>query len=276
MSLTIYRELEQRSEQWYAARAGLVTASAVGKLITHGKPDPAGFECVECSAPTAEPCIGVRGKPIKTMHPARHAAADAAPNVLTVADNDTSRGLITTLAAERITGHVEDGPFTRDMERGVLSEPFARDAYADHYKVDVEEIGFVVRDFPDDAVKIGYSPDGFVGDDGLIEIKAPRAKGHVATILDGQVPAYYMAQCQAGLLVTGRKWLDFISFNGGMHLFVIRVEPDPVWQAAIFHAADHAEREIARIVHEYEAAVKGLPLTDRIPDPFADVELKLA
>jgi hypothetical protein len=63
----------------------------------------------------------------------------------------------------------------------------------------------------EDGWTLGYSPDGLVGDDGLIEIKAPRAKTHLRTILADEVPAHYMAQCQAGLLVTGRKWIDFVS-----------------------------------------------------------------
>lgn len=267
--LIIYRELEQRSPEWYTARAGMVTASAVGALITHGKPNPSNFECVECSAPTAEPCIGVRGKPIKTMHPARHAAADAAPKVLTVADNDTSRGLITTLAAERITGHVEETAMTRDMFRGVVSEPFARDAYAEHFGVEVEEIGFMVKDFG--GYSIGYSPDGLVGDNGLIEVKSPRAKGHINTALTGEVPAHYMAQLQTGLLVTGRQWIDYISFHGGMALYVLRVLPDPAWQAAIKAAARTAEDAITTITERYTAATDGLPLTERIPDPFDEI-----
>lgn len=270
-TLTVYRDLEQRSPEWLAARAGIVTASVVGKLITHGRPDPATIECVECSAPTSEPCIGVRGKPIKTYHPARHAAADAAPKILTVADNDTSRAIITTLAAERITGRVETTPVTADMWRGIDSEPFARDAYADHEKVAVEEVGFMVRDL--DGVRLGYSPDGLVGDDGLIEIKAPRAKGHVTTALTGEVPAHYMAQCQTALLVSGRQWLDYISFNGGMALYVLRVTPDPAWFAAIKAAAAAAEAAITDITTRYEAATAGLPMTDPIPDPFAEMEI---
>lgn len=260
-TLRIYEDLEQRSPEWFAARAGLVTASTIGRLITHGKPDTLTFECAECSAPNGEPCIGVRGKPIKTMHPARHAAADAAPKVLTVADNDTSRGLIATLAAERITGHVEDTPMTSDMWRGVDSEPFARDVYVEHF-APVDEVGFMVRRFK--GYTIGCSPDGLVGDDGGIEIKAPRAKTHVQTVLDDEVPAHYMAQCQTFLLVSGRQWVDYVSFSGGLHLYVKRVTADPAWAAAIQHAAANAEATIADLVSRYQAATTSLPMTERI------------
>lgn len=270
-TLTTYPDLEQRTPEWLAVRAGIVTASTVGKLLAHGKPDPASFVCVECSAPETEPCIGVRGKPIKTYHPARHAAADAAPKVLTVADNDTSRGLITTLAAERITGQVEETPFTRDMERGVMAEPFAQDAYTERTGNAVESVGFIVRHFK--GYSIGLSPDGLVGDDGLTEWKAPRAKGHINTVLADEVPAYYMAQCQTALLVAGRKWIDFVSFHGGLPLFIKRVFPDPQWFAAIKAAAIHAEDAITDITGRYTEATAGLPATDRIPDPYAEIQV---
>jgi putative phage-type endonuclease len=132
--------------------------------------------------------------------------------------------------AERITGWTEDTPMNSDMWRGVESEPFAREVYSDNYG-EVTEVGFMRRD--EDGWTLGYSPDGLVGDDGLIEIKAPRAKTHLRTILADEVPAHYMAQCQAGLLVTGRKWIDFVSYVGGMPLYVKRVEPDPAWFAVI-------------------------------------------
>lgn len=268
--LTIYRELEQRSDEWYAARCGLVTASAIGRLITVAAPGADAYECPECAAPPAEPCISLRGgAAIKTMHSGRVSAAAAgaktADPVLTVANNDTTRGLIITLAAERITGRAEDGPMTSDMWRGVEHEPFARDAYVEHH-APVEEVGFMVRHYPDDAVTIGCSPDGLVGDAGGIEIKCPRAKAHVQTVLADEVPAQYMGQCQAFLTVSGRQWVDFVSFVAGMELYVKRVTPDPLWQAAILRAADHAERAIADVVARYQAAAKGLPMTDLIPD----------
>ena len=271
-TLRILEHLEQGTPEWLAARAGLVTASTVGRLITSGPRSADHFECVECSAPTGEPCISLRGgAPIKTMHPARHAAAAAAPPVLQVADNETSHGLITTLAAERITGDVEEVPMTRDMWRGVESEPFARDAYAAHNDVEVREVGFMLRDFG--GFTLGASPDGLVGEDGGIEIKSPRAKTHVQTILADEVPAHYMAQVQAFLLVSGREWCDFVSFSGGMPLWTKRVTPDPAWQTTIHAATLAAEAAIRDITTRYEAATVGLPMTDRIPDPFAEIQV---
>jgi hypothetical protein len=264
MSLHIYKDLEQRSPEWYAARCGIVTASAVGTLIASNPPAGDVVDCPSCKASAGTPCLSAARKeptPIKTFHEQRTAAASDLPPVLGPADNDTAAGLIATLASERTTGAVEETPVSRDMWRGIVAEPYARETYGEHYRP-ADEIGFMVRKF--DGFSIGYSPDGLVGDDGLIEIKSPRQKGHFLTVVDGEIPVRHMAQLQAGLLVSGREWLDFISFHGGMHLWTKRVTPDPKWQGAILAAAERAERAINELVAKYERAVVGLPLTERI------------
>ena len=188
-----------------------------------------------------------------------------------VANNDTARAVTATLVAERITGWTEDTPMTADMWRGCDAEPFARDIYSAHYQQAVE-VGFMRLD--EDWGTLGYSPDGLVGTDGLIEIKAPRSKGHLSTILSGEVPSYYLAQCQAGLLVSGRDWLHFVSYVAGMPLFVKRVLPDPKWHDAIREAVREFERAAWEMTARYEQAVTNLPATERIN--FDTVELKLA
>ena len=104
------------------------------------------------------------------------------------ADNDTSRGFIRTLATERIIGVPECTHPTRPMQRGNLLEPFARDLYAEHYSP-VEEVGFIRLDT--ERYALGYSPDGLVEHDGLVEFKAPGPKEHLRTILADEVPAVY-------------------------------------------------------------------------------------
>lgn len=190
---------------------------------------------------------------------------------LKVADNDTARGLIATLAAERITGWTESTPVTGDMIRGTEMEPYARDAYSEHY-APATEVGFMTEDRW--GFTIGFSPDGLVGSDGLLEVKSPRAKTHIRTVLADQVPTYYMAQVQTGLLVSGRKWLDFVSFVSGLPLYVKRVHPDPQWFDAIVLAAAEFEVRVEQIVSDYLTRTDGLPTTKRV-DPF-EVELKLA
>ena len=272
MTLTTYTELEQGTPEWLAARCGIVTASVVGQLITKGAPDATSVACPKCEAPPSDPCISTARKvptPIKTIHDERSAAASALPPVYKVATGDTARAIVSTLVAERITGHVEQIFPSRDMERGTLSEPFARDKYAEHY-APVDELGFMVRDFG--GYRIGFSPDGLVGDDGLIEVKSPRQKKHLATILSGEVPPEHMAQCQTGLLVSGRAWIDFISYNGGMPLWHKRVFPDPQWFAVIKEAAEYVEATADWMIAAYRAATAGLPQTERI-DLFPEMEL---
>jgi hypothetical protein len=79
-----------------------------------------------------------------------------------------------------------------------------------------------------------------------------------------------MAQIQCGLLVSGRKWLDYVSYSGGMHLWVTRVYPDPRWFAAIGAAVAAFEKNAEQMVSDYLSAVDGLPMTDRI------IELEMA
>jgi predicted phage-related endonuclease len=103
-----------------------------------------------------------------------------------------------------------------------------------------------------------------VGDDGLIEIKCPRAKSHLSTIVADEVPAYYMGQLQAGLLVSGRKWIDYVSFCAGMPMFVKRVLPDENWHAAIVEAVAAFEKAAEQMASDYLTAAVGLPTTERV------------
>lgn len=181
------------------------------------------------------------------------------PKTIKPAANPDSRALTALLAAERITGWSEPVYVSHDMLRGSLDEPIAREVYAQHY-APVSEVGFMVRDL---GHRIGYSPDGLVGDDGLIEIKSRRPKEHLATVIADEVPAENMAQIQCGLLVSDRQWCDYISYCGGMHMWVKRVHPDPRWFEAILAAVDAFEQAAADMVTTYHAAVAGLPATER-------------
>jgi putative phage-type endonuclease len=183
-------------------------------------------------------------------------------DTLRVARNDYSRGLTMTLAAERITGWTEPSYMNDDMMRGVLHESIARDNYAEHNGVKVDEVGFLIRD--DWGYKIGASPDGLIGDAGGLEIKCPRAKAHIRTIVADEVPAHYMAQVQACLLVSGREWWDYVSFCAGLPLWTKRVHPDPSWQTAIVEAAAAFEEAVEQLTTDYFARIEGLPMTERV------------
>ncbi|AYR00938.1 exonuclease [Arthrobacter phage Hestia] len=271
MSLQTFQDLEQGTPEWLAARCGIVTASVVGNLVTSRQPTAIETDCPECEAQEADPCTGKRSPgPLKTLHPARAAAARELDRVIAADNNsETALGLTMTLAAERITGHVEPVQPSRAMERGTLDEPYARDAYSEHH-APVKELGFMVRDF--DGFQIGFSPDGLVGEDGLIEIKSRSQKTQLKTVLANEVPAENMAQIQAGLLVSGRAWCDYVSYSGGMKLWTKRVYPDPAWHAAIIHAVAQFEKAAADMVSTYLDATADMPMTERI-DHFPEIEI---
>lgn len=187
------------------------------------------------------------------------------------ANNDTSRSLTMTLAAERITGYVEPMRETDDMRRGTLDEPFAREAYAEHY-APVDELGFMIREF--DGCRIGFSPDGLVGDDGLIEIKSRKQKVQLKTVLADEVPAENMAQIQTGLLVSGRDYCDYVSYSGGMKLYVKRVWPDAGWHDAILEAARAFETAATQMIDTYLTRTADAPDTERI-DHFLEMDISL-
>lgn len=215
-NLTIYPDILQGSDEWHAQRRGIVTASAVGKLITS-----------------------------KTLQ---------------VASNQESRSLTATLVAERLTGFTDPMFVNDDMMRGIEDEPRARDKYSERY-APVVETGFMVRDI--DGAKLGYSPDGIVGDDGLIEAKSRRPKVHIETILSGHPPIENMAQLQCGLLVSGREWIDYLSYCGGMPMWVHRVKPDQRWFDAITAAVQAFERNAAEMIRLYRESIEGFPETER-------------
>lgn len=177
------------------------------------------------------------------------------------ANNIHTRALTAELAAERITGWTDENYTSDDMERGHQDEPRALEVYAAHY-APVQPGGFMVR--KEGWGTLGLSPDGLVGDDGLVEVKSRRPKKHLQTILADEVPAENVAQLQCALLVSGRRWVDYVSYCGGMPLFLIRVEPDPAWQEAIVAAVTEFEKAVTHMVARYHEAVTEMPMTERV------------
>ena len=222
MTITYHRELYQGSEEWLAARCGMLTASEMKMVLT----------------PT-----------------------------LKVAANDKTRAHFYELLAQRVTGYVEPHYVSDDMLRGLHDEVEARNLYTKHH-ARVTECGFITNDRW--GFTLGYSPDGLVGDRGLIECKSRRQKYQVQTILENlgvdlgaTIPTEYVMQIQTGLLVTERDWCDFISYSGGLPLVVIRVWPDDKIHAAIIEAAAEFEAAIAVKLVEYQALTAGLVMTER-------------
>jgi hypothetical protein len=167
---------------------------------------------------------------------------------LKATSNEKERAHLYELLAQRITEYVEPHYVGSDMLRGHEDEVYAREAYSEHF-APVDEVGFITNDRW--GVTIGYSPDGLVGEDGLIEIKSRRQKFQVETILSQEMPGEYMLQVQTGLLVAERKWCDFISYSGGLPMVTIRVHPIEEIQDAIVNAAMAFESRIVRLLRDY-------------------------
>lgn len=183
---------------------------------------------------------------------------------LKAANNDKTRAHLYELLAQRVTKYVEPMYVGDDMLRGQEDEFYARQVYTEHY-APVEQVGFITNDRW--GFTIGYSPDGLVGKDGLIEIKSRRQKYQVQTIIEnltgGTIPADYIMQAQTGLLVSEREWLDFISYSGGLPMAVVRVWPDDAVQGAIIEAAAAFEAKLAECLEIYRSASVGLIPTER-------------
>jgi hypothetical protein len=173
-----------------------------------------------------------------------------------VADNDKTRAHVYELAAQRLSGYVEPTYISDDMLRGMTDEVDARLIYEKNC-APVTTMGFITNSRW--GFTIGYSPDGLVGHDGLIECKSRLQKFQIQTIAEcvaaGAIPVDYMLQCQTGLLVSERSWLDFISYSGGLPMVVIRVYPDDAVQSAILEAVAAFEAKVAVVMDAYRMAV---------------------
>jgi putative phage-type endonuclease len=131
------------------------------------------------------------------------------------------------LVCERLTGQKSESFSNAAMQHGTDTEPLARAAYEAFQDILVDEVGFV----PHPTIKMaGASPDGMVGDDGLLEIKCPNTATHIETLLSQSVPGKYNTQMQFQMACTGRQWCDFVSFDNRLpnelQLFVKRVPRD--------------------------------------------------
>ena len=172
--------MEQRSEEWFKARLGKVTASKLSDVMATTKSGESAYR--------------------RTY---RHQ-----------------------LVTERLTGKQTEIYINQAMQHGIDTEDEARDFYVFKY-ADVEEVGFIDHPTIDMA---GASPDGLVGDDGLIEIKCRQPQNHTETLISHQIPSRYKLQMYWQMACTGRKWCDYVSycpsFPESLKMVVIRLQWD--------------------------------------------------
>lgn len=170
--------MEQRSDEWFTARLGKVTASRISDVLAKTK-------------------NGYSASRINYM---------------------------TELICERLTGKKADGFVNAAMARGTELEPVARSIFEVHTGLIVNEVGFVAHP----KIKMaGASPDGLIGDKGLIEIKCPNSSTHLDALINKDFNSKYYYQMQWQMACTERDWCKFVSYSPdfpeGMDLVVIDV-----------------------------------------------------
>jgi putative phage-type endonuclease len=158
------------------------------------------------------------------------------------------------LIAEKLTGTVEQSYSNAAMKWGTETEPEARNTYAFLTDNEVVEVGFVVHPTIPDA---GASPDGLVGEDGLVEIKCPNTATHIDYFL-GKIPGKYIKQMQFQMACTGRKWCDFVSYDPRMppeyQIKITRIKRDDKLIKGINEAIKDFIAEMALKIQELKEA----------------------
>lgn len=147
------------------------------------------------------------------------------------------------IVAKRLGVYVEPPP-SFWMTWGMENEANAKHAYTEQTGREIQDVGFIL---PDHTDAFGGSPDGLVGDDGIIETKCPAPETLISYHAAGVLPIQYRAQVQGLLLISGRQWCDFFAFHPELTPFLLRVEPDIEYQTKIAESLLKLLEEIQQI-----------------------------
>ena len=161
---------------------------------------------------------------------------------------ETKNRLLYEKMVERITGKMEGGRIINaDIQRGVDLEDVARTNYELETGNNVVQVGFIEQD-----EWVGCSPDGLVGDDGIIEIKCPKASVFLKHLIQGDIEKQYYIQIQFNLMVSGRKWCDFIRYNDSFPISIQRVFVDNECQQKIKDTLQECIQEVQAGIDIYK------------------------
>lgn len=172
--------------------------------------------------------------------------ASAFHSVLAKGAGKVRRKYMLELAGEILTGRPAENFSNVHTERGHLLEDEARDLHVQPFSK-VHKVGFVRRKLPSGHY-VGCSPDSLVDSDGMMEIKTKLPHLQLEVLLQGKCPTDHYAQCQGALWVTGRHWLDFVSYWPELPLFTVRVYPDPEYFATLESEVNAFCDELAQVV----------------------------
>jgi len=154
------------------------------------------------------------------------------------------------LIGERITGELAE-PFQGNAHtrRGHELEDVARALYCDATgEPQPHEVGLILNH------EVGYSPDSLVDANGLLEIKTKLPKFQIEVLLKGEIPDEHLPQCQGGLWVSEREWIDFVSYWPGMPLFIKRAYRDDIMIRTIAERVEAFHEEMERRMSQVMAA----------------------
>ena len=140
-----------------------------------------------------------------------------------------------------------------DMQRGIDLEPEAKIEFEFYTGLEVKEVGFIEHN-----EHVGVSPDGLIGNDGLIEIKCPKDEVYFKLLLNGEIKSEYLWQMQMQMLVSERKYCYFVSYNPNFDqsLFIKKIERDEEMIAKLQKGIDDGTKLIKQIITKYEK-IKG-------------------
>lgn len=177
-------------------------------------------------------------------HEARRGIVTASnfSKILAKGEGKTRATYMRTLAGEIITGEAHEGYKSAAMERGNLMEAEARRFYSLMNDCDPEQVGFIRNG------KTGYSPDSLIGADGLLEIKTQQPDLLIETIERDTFPSVHMAQCQGGLWVAEREWIELVVYWPKMPPFTKRLYRDEAYIASLASAVGIFHVELQEMV----------------------------
>ena len=197
--------------------------------------------------------MSIQGSPEWLAERAGKVTASMVSNVLMKPETAGYRDYQAQLVAEILTGKPQGSDFTNAaMQFGTETEPLARSAYEAETGCSVDEVGFCQHP---SIKRAGASPDGLVGNSGLVEIKVPKVATHLAYLIADVVPAGYKNQMMFQLAVTGRDWCDFVSFRPdlpeNLQLLIVRFKRDPArileLETAVINFLDGVDKMINQL-----------------------------
>ena len=158
-----------------------------------------------------------------------------------------------------VFGRAQDIVKTPAMMRGNELEPQAVEYYEYYAKVKTQEVGFITSD---DGM-VGCSPDRFVGKDGLLEVKCPLENQHTINLASGKIDSKYIPQVQGQMLLSGRKWCDWMSYHPDAPASIVRIEPDLEYQEKLTELLDEFTAKLSNQVNDMKG--KGIALRIELP-----------